>query len=246
MIVPLLPRDTTDNNSVTTASSPTPTTDGNTNTNAHTPLAHLNLVGIIVIAALLALALILSLCFAKWSKPIRRFFRGKHSGARPVHFGIDHCLPTLSKASRPPPPSLPPLTPQSNAADAEKAAVIIPDSSSSSKTSLDRDPTEIERVKQKANVEVALPAKVRKIRALVLSPKFFVFQTLTRDVANFFHRFCMRLQSSLAVNLRGSTNNLRETTQPSFRSINVINHAQLLPLLHSFVIPPILHHTLNY
>jgi hypothetical protein len=245
MIVPLLPRNTTDNNSVTTAPSPTPTTDGN---QAQTPLAHLNLVGILVIASLVALAIILSLCFAKWSKPIRRFFRGEHSDTRRDRFGrIGHCLSLskLSKASRPPPPSpLPPLTPQSHAADAEKAAVSIPDSSNSSKTSLDQDRTEIDKVKQRANVKVALPPKVRKDTGASSIPPNFFFQTIdTGCGAKFWHRFYTRLQSSLAANLRGSTNNLRETTRPSFRFINVINHTQLLPLPHSFVISPTSHHT---
>jgi hypothetical protein len=57
---------TTDTNS---SSSSQPTT-----TTRHI-LNHTNLVGVLVIAALLILGIILWLCFGKWSKPIRRFLR---------------------------------------------------------------------------------------------------------------------------------------------------------------------------
>jgi len=150
MIIPLLARNTTaDDNSATT-----PSTDNtNPNTHAHTSLAHRNLVGVLVIAALLALALALSLCFAKWSKPIRRFLRRERSSSTRVRRGIARDgLPTLTKA----PPS-PPSPPPTHAADAEKA------DSSSTQCSLDRDMIEIDEAKEKANVQVALPAKVRKV-----------------------------------------------------------------------------------
>jgi hypothetical protein len=137
-----LPRNTTaDHNSATS-------TD---NTHAHTSLAHRNLVGVLVIAALLALALALSLCFAKWSKPIRRFLRRERSTR--VRSGLARDgLPSLSK---PPPP--PPPPPPTHAADAEKASATIPDSSST-QCSL-----EIDESKERANVQVALPAKVLSV-----------------------------------------------------------------------------------
>jgi hypothetical protein len=153
MIIPLLARNTTPSS---------PTTD-NASNHTHSSLVHRNLVGVLVIAALLALALALSLCFAKWSKPIRRFLRHERSSSSStrVHLGIARDgLPTLSKAPPSPPPPTRPH--QGNAAaDAEKAAVI-PDSSSNSQCSLDRDMIEIDKT---ANVQVALPAKVRKTRA---------------------------------------------------------------------------------
>ena len=174
MIIPLLARNTTtDDNSATTASSPT--TD-NTNTHAHTSLAHRNLVGILVIATLLALALLLSLCFAKWSKPIRRLLRGELSSTH-ARFGIGDGLSTLSKVPRPSPPPTRPHRANA-AADAEKAAAIIPDSSTT-QSSLDRDMIEIDKAKEKANVQVALPAKVRKMRTVlsVLERLFFLKNT---------------------------------------------------------------------
>jgi hypothetical protein len=151
MIIPLLARNTTavDNSATNT----------DTDTHAHTSLAHRNLVGVLVIAALLVLALSLSLCFAKWSKPIRRFLRRERgSSSTRVRCGVARDgLPTLSKAPPPPPP------PPTHAADAEKEAVTIPDSSST-QYSLDKDMIEIDEAKERANVQVALPAKVRKVR----------------------------------------------------------------------------------
>jgi hypothetical protein len=68
----LFARNTTelDTNTNTTSSAP-PTT---TTTTTHV-LSHTNLVGVLVIAALLILGIILWLCFGKWSKPIRHFLR---------------------------------------------------------------------------------------------------------------------------------------------------------------------------
>ncbi|KAH9982484.1 hypothetical protein BGW80DRAFT_1453370 [Lactifluus volemus] len=63
----LSPRNTNDTN---TSSSPQPTSGATTHL-----LNHTNLVGVLVIAALLVLGIILWLCFGKWSKPIRRFLR---------------------------------------------------------------------------------------------------------------------------------------------------------------------------
>jgi hypothetical protein len=163
MFIPLLAR----NSSATTASPPT-TSDTNTNV-THTSLAHRNLVGILIIAALLALALALSLCFAKWSKPVRRFLRGERRSG-----GDD--LPTLSEAPPPLPTTPTPLLPrpsQGNAADSDVEKAVVISDSSSSQSSFDRDATEIDEGKGKANVGVALPAKVRKMRAPVLRLFYF-------------------------------------------------------------------------
>jgi len=145
-----------------------------TGTTTPTPLlTHRNLVGVLIIAALLALGLILWLCFGKWSKPIRHFLRGesrRHTDNDTVRFGIgDGLAPidrngatTISKAQAP--------GPRGNAAaaadddddsNAEKTGMV--DSSSSSQSSIDRE--DIEVTKAKLEPEPALPPKVRR-RAL--------------------------------------------------------------------------------
>ncbi len=155
------------------------TSSSATSTGTGTPLlTHRNLVGILVIAALLALGLILWLCFGKWSKPIRHFLRGEQrQNNNNVHFGIGDRLaavPTdrpnrnsdatggtskLSRAARP--------GPCDNAADSdvEKAEIV---DSSSTQSSLDREGIEIdkdnEEIKAKPELEPALPAKVRRPR----------------------------------------------------------------------------------
>jgi hypothetical protein len=126
-------------------------------------LGHRNLVGILVIAALLALALILSLCFAKWSKPLRHFLRGEPrsdskrnstggGGGSPFRFGIGNRLAATPTSAAP--TTTTNASQQGNVDHAEKAGVI-PDSDSS-QCSLDRD-----AIKEKVDVEVALPDKVR-------------------------------------------------------------------------------------
>jgi hypothetical protein len=169
MIIPLIARNTTtgtytcapenpyclstqsnNSNNATTASPPT---------SVHTSLAHRNLVGVLIIAALLAAALGLSLCFAKWSKPIRRFLRGEQrsSGSDSLlRFGIGDGLAALTAPSGGTSRPLSPLPPHGKALDAEKA-VVMPDSSSS------RSSLEIVKDKEeKRMVEVAMPAKVSK------------------------------------------------------------------------------------
>jgi len=153
MIVPFFARDTTcspenphclstrsddNNNNATTTST---TTTGTTHT--HALIGHQNLVGVIVIAALVALAIVLSLCFAKWSKPIRRFLRGE-----PRSSDSDSNRSSTDGAAAP-------STRQGIANDAEMAGVMPDSSSSSSQSSLDLDV-----IKEKASVKVALPAKV--------------------------------------------------------------------------------------
>ena len=139
-------------------------------------LAHRNLVGVLVIAALLALGLILWLCFGKWSKPIRRFLRGdarrrngngnsnNHATAR---FGIGDGLaaPIDRNCGS---ASTPSKVPESRAAsldDVEKDGMV--NSSSSSQSSLaDREAVETDKDKEMTltrldSLEPALPAKVR-------------------------------------------------------------------------------------
>lgn len=134
-----------------------------------TPLLnHRNLVGVLVIAALLALALILWLCFGKWSKPIRHFIRGEQ---RDVRFGTGDGLTApvdrhshgtgATKQSKAPPG---PCTVIAADSDVEKAE-IVDSSSSSTQNSLDREGIKIdkdkEETKAKLEPEPALPAKVR-------------------------------------------------------------------------------------
>jgi hypothetical protein len=150
-----------------TSSSATSTTS--TSTSATTPLlTHRNLVGVLVIAALLALGLILWLCFGKWSKPIRHFLRGeqRHNNVR---FGIgDGLAITTSNQSKAPLEQCSDITADS---DVEKAE-IVDSSSSSTESSLDREGIKIdkgkEEIKAKLELEPALPAKVRRERAGVV------------------------------------------------------------------------------
>jgi hypothetical protein len=149
-----------------------------TSINTATPLlTHRNLVGVLVIAALLALGLILWLCFGKWSKPIRHFLRGEQ---RPnnVRFGIGNGLAatpidghrhstgattiTTSKQSKVRPG---PRSGNASDSDVEKAE-IVDSSSSSTHSSLYREGIKIdkdkEETKAKRELEPALPAKVRR------------------------------------------------------------------------------------
>jgi hypothetical protein len=147
---------------------------GATSTSTSTPLlTHRNLVGVLVIAALLALGLILWLCFGKWSKPIRHFLRGekRHNSVR---FGIGDGLTapidcqrhstgattiTTSKHSKAQP---------GNTADSDvEKAEIVDSSSISTQSSLDQEGIKIDKDKEetKAKLELeepALPAKVRR------------------------------------------------------------------------------------
>lgn len=148
-----------------------------TSINTATPLlTHRNLVGVLVIAALLALGLILWLCFGKWSKPIRHFLRGEQRHNN-VHFGIGDGLTaapidghrhstgattiTTSKQSK-----VPPGPRSGNAADSDVEKAEIVDSSSSTHSSLYREgiktDNDKEETKAKRKLEPALPAKVRR------------------------------------------------------------------------------------
>ena len=140
-------------------------------------LAHRNLVGVLVIAALLALGLILWLCFGKWSKPIRRFLRGdarrrngngnsnNHATAR---FGIGDGLaaPIDRNCGS---ASTPSKVPESRAAsldDVEKDGMVNSSSSSSQSSLADREAVETDKDKEMTltrldSLEPALPAKVR-------------------------------------------------------------------------------------
>jgi hypothetical protein len=157
--------------------SPSATGATSTSINTATPLlTHRNLVGVLVIAALLALGLILWLCFGKWSKPIRHFLRGEQRHNNNVRFGIGDGLTatpidshrhsttgaTTSKQSKAQP------GPRSgNAADSDvEKAEIVDSSSSSTHSSLDREGIKIDKDKEETNakleLEPALPAKVRR------------------------------------------------------------------------------------
>jgi hypothetical protein len=175
MIIPFFARDTThgcpqenpyclstrsnDDNSTTTST---------TTTHTHPKLGHTNLVGVLVIASLLALALVLSLCFAKWSKPLRRFLRGEPrpddsertstdggGGGGSLAAPTTLTAPSSTKASR---QQQGDTDDDDDDDDAEKANVVPnsnSSSSSSSQSSLDQD-----TIKENASVEIALPAKV--------------------------------------------------------------------------------------
>ncbi|KAH8998987.1 hypothetical protein EDB86DRAFT_797288 [Lactarius hatsudake] len=122
----------------------------------HTPfLIRRNLIGVLVIAALLVLGTALWLCFGKWSKPIRHFFKRKlrsspssrhNTGATPLW--IDNNGPTAVAAQR----SVP------DGADAEKAEIMDSSSSSTQSSLLDQDAIKMSNDVDK--VELALPAKV--------------------------------------------------------------------------------------
>ena len=146
-------------------------TSSNTGTTSTvTPLlTHRNLVGVLVIAALLALGLILWLCFGKWSKPIRHFLRGEQCH-NDVRFGIGDGLTAApidrhrhstgatttitSKQSKTPPGPL-----SGNVADPDTEKEEIVDSSSSSTQSSIEIDEDKEETKAKLELEPALPAK---------------------------------------------------------------------------------------
>ena len=145
------------------------TSSAATSTTPPSVLTHRNLVGVLIIAALLALGLALWLCFGKWSKPIRHFLRGesrRHDSDRDsaTRFGIGDGLAAPvdrdggTKQSKAPEPRA------ASVDGAEKAGMV--DSSISSQSSLaDREATGIDKDKDKemrqAGLEPALPAKVR-------------------------------------------------------------------------------------
>lgn len=135
-------------------------TDTSSTTGAtHTPfLIRRNLIGVLVIAALLVLGTALWLCFGKWSKPIRHFFKKKlrssssrhNTGATPLW--IDNNGPRAVAAQR----SVP------DGADAEKAEIMDSSSSSTQSSLLDQDAIKTD---DGDKVEVALPAKVLQIKS---------------------------------------------------------------------------------
>ncbi|KAI9460864.1 hypothetical protein BJY52DRAFT_233890 [Lactarius psammicola] len=124
----------------------------------HTPfLTRRNLIGVLIIAALFVLGFALWLCFGKWSKPIRHFFKGKSrsspsrpsNGATPFRIGDD---PKAVAAPRK-------VLPGSEGANVEKAEIMDSSSSSTQSSLLDQDAIKIN------DVELALPAKVLKIKS---------------------------------------------------------------------------------
>lgn len=144
MIVHPLPRNTTaTSGSPYNNATPSPITDNT----RKPPLTHGNLVGVLIIAALLALGLALWLCFGKWSKPIRHLLRGETRSDGPM--ATDNGAP---KEQVPKKESGPPGNVNS---DPEKEAAMA-EGSSSEQCSLDY----VDTVKAKTNVELALPAKV--------------------------------------------------------------------------------------
>jgi hypothetical protein len=143
----LSPRNTNDTN---TSSSPQPTSGAPPTTTTH--LSHTNLVGVLVIAALLVLGIILWLCFGKWSKPIRRFLRREPCSSPVVDdsVGIGSDAAKKKKGDEVAPAS-PTLGRGDADADPEKAAMA---QSGSCDCSLDQDAiVEVE-------VELTPPEKV--------------------------------------------------------------------------------------
>lgn len=117
----------------------------------HTPtLTRRNLIGVLVIAALLFLGITLWLCFGKWSKPIRHFFKRKsrssryNAGASTV-FGI---IDGPRAAAAPKGVAGP------KGADAEKAEMMDSSSSSTQSSLLGHKFNEGDKL------ELAVPAKV--------------------------------------------------------------------------------------
>lgn len=159
-----------------------------------TPLLnHTNLVGVLVIVALLVFGIILWLCFGRWSKPIRHFLRGKSRCPKQdstVRIGLGDGLTGATSAAM--------ATP---CADLEKAVLANSGSSSSSSSSshisLDQDAIEVG--KSKEQVEPAPPEKVRARLPGALPD--------IKTHGDFFAggRSYMRSQSSLAVSLQAST-----------------------------------------
>src|SRR6266852_5587683 len=147
-----------------TSSSATGATD--TSTSTATPLlTHRNLVGVLVIAALLALGLGLWLCFGKWSKPIRHFLRGdqRHNNVR---FGIGDGLTAapIDRTGASTEQSKAPPGPRSgNTADSDvEKSEMVDSSSCSTQSSLGREGIKIDKDKAKLEHEPALTAKVRR------------------------------------------------------------------------------------
>jgi hypothetical protein len=112
-----------------------------------------NLIGVLVIAALLVLGITLWLCFGKWSKPIRHFFKGKlrsssrYSTAATGAFGIGdgpRAVAVPKKVAIP------------VGANAEKAEIMDSSSSSTQSSLLDQDAMKI----MEGDKDLALPAKV--------------------------------------------------------------------------------------
>ncbi|KAI0307817.1 hypothetical protein B0F90DRAFT_67931 [Multifurca ochricompacta] len=155
MIIQFLPRNTSDfstrtpvnPNRLSTRSNNTDSSQ--TTTATRTPiLNHGNLVGVLIISALLILGIALWLCFGKWSKPIRHFFRGcPRSKPNAVHFGVGDGLGTTSSGKE---------STQDGHSDVEK--VVTADSSTSSNQNSFNQGT-IESVKDKNVVELALPGQ---------------------------------------------------------------------------------------
>jgi hypothetical protein len=108
---------------------------------------------VLVIAALLFLGITLWLCFGKWSKPIRHFFKGKSRSSSRYNagatvFGIGDGLRAAAAPKRVPGPE---------GVDAEKAEIMDTSSSSSSSTQsslLDH------KINERDKLELAEPAKV--------------------------------------------------------------------------------------
>lgn len=150
-------RESTNNNT----SSPATTTTN------HSPLlTHRNLVGVLIIAALLALGLILWLCFGRWSKPIRHFLRGESRQNNNVRFGIGAGLASINhrngavtskqQSTSPGSQGNDNAATDSSSDDVEKVGIV--GSSSSSQSLLDDKDKET----TKAKLEPAPPAKVRR------------------------------------------------------------------------------------
>lgn len=138
MIIQLVARNTSEpfTSAQLNNSDSSPTTAGD----AHTPfLIRRNLIGVLVIAALLVLGIALWLCFGKWSKPIRHFFKGKSRSSRRKVL-----LPGPERAD----------------SDAEKAEIVVVDSGSCSTQNSLLGHQDALKINGGDKVELALPAKV--------------------------------------------------------------------------------------
>ena len=118
----------------------------------HTPvLTRRNLIGVLVIAALLFLGITLWLCFGKWSKPIRHFFKGKSRSSSRYNAGASTVF-GISDGSRAAAAQKGVAGPKG--ADVEKAEIMDSSSSSTQSSLLDHKFNEGDKL------ELAVPAKV--------------------------------------------------------------------------------------
>ncbi|KAN0128396.1 hypothetical protein V8E53_013785 [Lactarius tabidus] len=161
----------------------------------HTPaLTRRNLIGVLVIAALLFLGITLWLCFGKWSKPIRHFFKGKSRSSSRYNagatvFGIGDGLRAAAAPKRVAGPE---------GADVEKAEIMDSSSNSTQSSLIDH------KINEGDKLELAVPAKVHISLSLTSEATPPRWTRLACVVTN--ELVIARLyRSSLAVGLRASS-----------------------------------------